>query len=186
VDGTLRTSNRRIFAAGDVASPYQFTHTADAQARIVLRNALFPLGFEKTRSLVVPWATYTSPEVAHVGLTADQAKAEGKAVETLTIPLDDTDRAILDGETEGFLRLYLAAGKDKILGATLVAEHAGEMISELTLAITSKLGLRAIAKTIHPYPTQAEIIKKAADAWFRRKLTPGRKNLLSKYFRWRR
>jgi len=186
VDDTLRTTNRRIFAAGDVASKYQFTHTADAQARIVLRNALFPFGSKKASDLVIPWCTYTSPEIAHVGLTAEEAKQEGDAVDTLTIPLKGNDRAILDGETAGFLRLYSVAGKDTLLGGTLVAEHAGEMISELTLAITNRLGLKAIAKTIHPYPTQSEVFKAAGDTRFQRKLTPTWKSLLSRFFRWQR
>jgi pyruvate/2-oxoglutarate dehydrogenase complex dihydrolipoamide dehydrogenase (E3) component len=182
VDDNLRTSNKRVFACGDVASAFQFTHTADAQARIVLRNALFPLGRAKNSDLVIPWCTYTSPEIAHVGLYAEEAKEKGYEVETLTIQLADCDRAILDGETEGFLRVHLKKGTDRILGATFVGEHAGESISEVTLAITAEIGLEKLASTIHPYPTQAEAIKKAADQFMRGKLTNTTKSILDKYF----
>ena len=173
----MRTSNGRIFAIGDVASSLQFTHLADAQARMVVRNAFF-FGRGRARDLVVPWCTYTSPEVAHVGLMA--VDADAAKVDTLTLRLDDVDRALLDGESEGFLRVYLKKGKDRILGATLVAEHAGEMISPLTLAATHGLGLASFSSTIFPYPTQAEILRKAGDLYNRQKLTPA----VSKLFRW--
>ncbi|MEM9291521.1 MAG: mercuric reductase [Acidobacteriota bacterium] len=187
VDDTLRTSNSRIYAIGDVASPLQFTHVADAQARLVIRRALFPnlpFGGPKNSDLVVPWCTYTSPEIAHVGLYEADAEDRGIAVDTITVPLDATDRARLDGEGEGMLKIHVEKGKDRILGATLVAEHAGDLIAELTLAITAKVGLAQIAATIHPYPTQSEIVKRAADAWYRRKLTPSAKGWLERYFRW--
>lgn len=171
VDDRLRTSNPRIYAAGDIASPFQFTHTADANARIVIQNALF-FGRAKASDLVIPWCTYTSPEVAHVGLYEKEARDKGLEVDTLTVPLDTVDRAILDGADEGFLRLHLLKGKDQILGATLVADHAGDMLGELCLAITKKIGLGQIASVIHPYPTQGEVLKKAADTWRRGKLTP--------------
>ncbi|HEX5759628.1 MAG TPA: mercuric reductase [Thermoanaerobaculia bacterium] len=182
VDDRLRTSNPRIYAAGDVASKYQFTHVADANARIVLQNALF-FGRAKASALVVPWVTYTSPEVAHVGLYEQEAKEAGREVETLTVPLATVDRAILDGADEGFLRLHLEKGKDRILGATLVAEHAGDMLGELCLAVTHGVGLGKIASVIHPYPTQGEVVKKAADAWRRGKLTPGVQRLFARWFR---
>jgi pyruvate/2-oxoglutarate dehydrogenase complex dihydrolipoamide dehydrogenase (E3) component/uncharacterized membrane protein YdjX (TVP38/TMEM64 family) len=178
VDDHLRTTNKRIYAAGDVCSRFQFTHTADAHARIVLTNALF-LGRKKASALVVPWCTYTSPEVAHVGLYARDAAARGLATDTITVPLHDVDRARLDGEDEGFLRVLLAKGSDRILGATLVAAHAGDMISELTVAMAGKVGLGTLANVIHPYPTQAEVIKKAADAWNRTRLTPRVKSLFA-------
>ncbi|HSL81902.1 MAG TPA: mercuric reductase [Thermoanaerobaculia bacterium] len=180
VDDRLRTSNRRVFAAGDVASKYQFTHVADALARIAIQNALFH-GRAKASDLVIPWCTYTSPEVAHVGLTAEEARERGMDVETVTIPLADLDRAVLDDETEGFLRVHLRAGTDRILGATLVASHAGDMFGELCLAITAGVGLGKIASVIHPYPTQGEAVKKAADAWRRGKLTP----FVKRVFGWR-
>ena len=179
VDDYLRTTNPRIYAAGDVCSRYQFTHTADALARIVLTNALF-LGRKKASALIVPWCTYTSPEVAHVGLYARDAAARGIATDTITVPLHDVDRARLDGEDEGFFRVLLAKDTDRILGATLVAAHAGDMISEVTAAMAGKIGLGALANVIHPYPTQAEAIKKAADAWNRTRLTP----LVKRIFAW--
>jgi pyruvate/2-oxoglutarate dehydrogenase complex dihydrolipoamide dehydrogenase (E3) component len=182
VDDRLRTSNPRIFAAGDVASKYQFTHAADALARIAIQNALFH-GRAKASDLVVPWCTYTSPEIAHVGLYAREAEEEGRPVDSLTIPLAELDRARLDGEEEGFLRVHLAKGKDRILGATLVAAHAGDILGELCLAITAGVGLGKIAGTIHPYPTQGEVVKKAADAWRRGKLTPGVKRVFGWRFR---
>jgi pyruvate/2-oxoglutarate dehydrogenase complex dihydrolipoamide dehydrogenase (E3) component len=186
VDDYLRTTNPRVFASGDVAGSYQFTHFADAGSRLVLQNAFFaPLPFllRKASSMVVPWCTFTSPEIAHVGLYEREARARGVALDTVTVPLHEVDRAVLDGEDEGFLRLHLAKGRDRILGATLVAEHAGDMLGELCLAITTGVGLGAIAATIHPYPTQGEVVKKAADAWRRGKLTPGVRRLFRGWFR---
>jgi len=182
VDDKLRTSNPKIYACGDIASRYQFTHTADAQARIVIGNALF-FGRSKSSALTIPWCTYTAPEIAHVGLYEKDARAKGLEVDTLTIPLSTVDRAILDGADEGLLRVHLKKGTDHILGATLVAEHAGDMIGELCLAITHKIGLGKIASVIHPYPTQGEVIKKAADTWRRGKLTPGVKKFFARWFR---
>lgn len=171
VDDRLCTTSSRVYAAGDVASKYQFTHTADAQARIVIQNALF-FGRSKASDLVVPWCTFTSPEIAHVGLYAKDAKEAGHEVETLTVQLSENDRAVLDGDDEGFLRLHLKKGSDTILGATMVSAHAGDQLAELYLAITQGIGLSKIASVIHPYPTQVEVIKKAADTWRRGKLTP--------------
>ncbi len=185
VDDTLRTSNPRIYAAGDVCSRLRFTHTADAQARIVIANALF-MGRRRNSALTVPWCTYTDPEVAHVGVTEADALARGVALDTLTVPLAEVDRAVLDGEEEGFARLHLKKGSDIILGATIVARHAGEMIGEVTLAICSGLGLAAIGNAIHPYPTQAEVLKKLADLHQRRRLTPLVQRLLRGWLSWRR
>ncbi len=182
VSDQLRTSNPKIFACGDVCSKFQFTHVADAQARIVIQNALF-FGRSKTSALTIPWATYTTPEIAHVGLYEKDAKEKGIEVDTLTVQMNTVDRAILDGEDEGFLRIHLKKGTDQILGATLVAEHAGDMLGELCLAITHKIGLGKIASVIHPYPTQGEVIKKAADAYRRTKLTPGVKKFFERWFR---
>jgi pyruvate/2-oxoglutarate dehydrogenase complex dihydrolipoamide dehydrogenase (E3) component len=179
VDDRSRTSNRRIFAIGDVASKYRFTHAADAQARLVVANALFfGLGGGRTSRLVIPWATYTSPEVAHIGMRAHEAVEAGYQVDTITIPLHQVDRAVLDGEEEGFFRVHLRGGSDRILGATLVAQHAGDMIGEIALAMTTGLGLGRIGGTVHPYPTQAEAFRKAADAWRRTRLTPRAKRVL--------
>jgi pyruvate/2-oxoglutarate dehydrogenase complex dihydrolipoamide dehydrogenase (E3) component len=185
VDDHLRTTNRRIYAAGDVASRYKFTHTADALARIVLANALFA-GRRKASALHVPWCTYTSPEIAHVGLYEHEARARGLEVATLTLPLAEVDRAVLEGEDEGFLRVHLAKGTDRILGATLVAAHAGDMISELTLAMVGGLGLATLANTIHPYPTQAEVMRKAGDAYNRTRLTPAVRRLFGRWLSLRR
>ncbi|KGO34500.1 MAG: mercuric reductase [Desulfoprunum sp.] len=185
VDDRLRTSNPRVYAAGDICSPFKFTHTADAQARILIANALFP-GRQKASALVVPWCTYTDPEIAHVGLSEREAERKGIKITTMTVPLASVDRAVIDGETEGFARVHLRRGSDQILGATVVARHAGEMLGELTLAITGGLGLAAIGRTIHPYPTQAEAIRKLADAWNRNRLTPWLQRLLGGWLQWRR
>ncbi|MEO7713152.1 MAG: mercuric reductase [Gemmatimonadaceae bacterium] len=187
VNDRFRTSNHRIFAIGDCASTYQFTHAADAQARLAVPNALFHgIGGGKASSLVMPWCTYTSPEVAHVGLSASEVAESGGAVETITVPLAHVDRAVLDRDTEGFFRVHLARGSDRILGATLVSAHAGETISEITAAMSNGIGLSGLGKTIHPYPTQAEAIRKAADAYRRQRLTPRAKGLFDLYFRmWR-
>jgi pyruvate/2-oxoglutarate dehydrogenase complex dihydrolipoamide dehydrogenase (E3) component len=143
------------------------------------------MGRQKSSALTVPWCTYTDPEIAHVGMYARDAEKRGIAVQTLTVPLADVDRAVLDGETEGFARVHLKKGSDRILGATIVARHAGEMINELSLAITNGLGLSAIGRTIHPYPTQAEAIRKLADSYNRGRLTPFLKKVLSAWLSWR-
>jgi pyruvate/2-oxoglutarate dehydrogenase complex dihydrolipoamide dehydrogenase (E3) component len=176
VNDYLQTTNQRIYAAGDIASQFKFTHMADALARIVLTNALFG-GRKKASALHAPWCTYTQPEIAHVGLYEHEVVARGHAVHTITIPMNEVDRAVLEGTGDGFLRVHLRKGTDRILGATLVAEHAGDMISEITVAMVGKRGLGTIAKAIHPYPTQAEVIKKAADAYNRGRLTPRVKKL---------
>ncbi len=187
VDDRFRTSNHRVFAIGDCASKYQFTHAADAQARLAVPNALFHgIGGGKASDLVMPWCTYTSPEVAHVGIGARDVVESGDAVETITVPLAQVDRAVLDGDAEGFFRVHLARGSDRILGATLVSAHAGETISEITAAMSNGIGLSALGKTIHPYPTQAEAIRKAADTHRRQRLTPRAKGVFGLYFRmWR-
>ena len=183
VNERLRTTNTRIYAAGDVCSTYKFTHAADAMARIVLENALF-FGRRRTSSLVIPWTTYTDPEVAHVGLYDDQARSKGFDVATFTVQLADVDRAILDGETNGFARLHVNARNGRILGATLVARHAGEMIGEASLAMTSGLTIGALARTVHPYPTQAEVWKRLGDAHARTRLKPWLKRVLERYLAW--
>jgi len=185
VDDRLRTTNRRVYAAGDVCSPWKFTHAADAMARIVVQNALF-LGRKRASALVVPWCTYTDPEVAHVGIGADESGRRGGDVLTLTVGLDAVDRAVLDGETEGFARVHVDRRRGRILGATLVAAHAGETIGEVVLAMTAGLPLAAIGGTIHPYPTQAEVLKRLADAQQRLRLTPGVKALFERWLRLRR
>ncbi len=183
VDDHLRTANRRVFAAGDVASRFQFTHAADAMARIVLQNALF-FGRKRVSALTIPWCTYTDPEVAHVGISAEDA-AKRDDIVTLTVQLAEVDRAVLDGETDGFARVH-ADRKGRIRGATLVSRHAGETIGELALAMTHGLRLGALASTIHPYPTQAEAVRKLGDAYQRTRLTPSVRRVLGWLMRRRR
>jgi pyruvate/2-oxoglutarate dehydrogenase complex dihydrolipoamide dehydrogenase (E3) component len=185
VDDHLQTTNPAIFAAGDICMNYKFTHTADAAARIVIQNALFK-GSKKLSALTVPWCTYTDPEIAHVGMYERDAEKQGIAVDTFVRPLAEVDRAMLDGEDEGFVKIHVKKGTDRILGATIVAAHAGEMISELTLAMVGKVGLGTLSGVIHPYPTQAEAIKQAADAYNRTRLTPFVKKLFTKWLSWTR
>ena len=171
VDDFLRTTNRRIYAAGDVCLEHRFTDTADASARIVVQNALF-LGRRKVSALTIPWCTYTDPEIAHVGIYVKQARERGIPVKTFTVPMHDNDRAIADGEEDGFVKIHVREGTDKILGATIVARHAGEMINGISLAMVAGIGLRTVAHVIHTYPTQAEAIRQAANAYTRTRLTP--------------
>ncbi|MDB5107319.1 MAG: pyridine nucleotide-disulfide oxidoreductase dimerization region, partial [Candidatus Binatus sp.] len=171
VDDYLRTTNPLVYAAGDVASEYKFTHLSDAHARILLRNALF-FGRQRVSALTIPWCTYTDPEIAHVGLYESDAAERGIAVTAYTQELAEVDRAVLDGETEGFVKTLVRAGTDQIVGATIVAKHAGEMISELTTAIVAGVGLGKLADVIHPYPTQAEAIRRTGFAYNRTRLTP--------------
>ncbi|MBI2890979.1 MAG: mercuric reductase [Nitrospirae bacterium] len=180
VDDRLRTTNPRVLAAGDVCSRYKFTHAADFMARIVIQNALF-FGRAKVSALTIPWCTYTDPEIAHVGLYEHEAESRNIMTRTFTQKLDEVDRAVLDGESDGFVKVLIQEGTDRILGATIVARHAGEMISEITLAMTGKLGLKTIAGTIHPYPTQAEAIRKVGDAYNRTRLTPFLKGLFARW-----
>ena len=188
VNDHLQTSNPKIFAAGDCCFKYKFTHTADALARIVIQNALFGLPFmkKKASALTIPWCTYTDPEIAHVGLYEKDAKENGIPVQTFVQELEDVDRAILDGSDEGFIKVHVKEGTDEILGATIVASHAGEMLSELTLAMNAGVGLGTVASTIHPYPTQAECIKRTADAFNRTRLTPRVKRLFERWLSWTR
>ena len=153
VDDRLQTTNSRIYAAGDICSPYKFTHMADALARIVIQNTLF-VGRAKASALTVPWCTYTDPEIAHVGLYEHEAEQQGLAIQTFRQEMGQVDRAVLEGDTDGFVKIHTKAGADTILGATIVTRHAGEMISELTLAMVGGLGLGTLARTIHTYPTQ--------------------------------
>jgi len=183
VGDDLRTSNPRVFAAGDVCMRYKFTHMADAAARIVIQNALF-FGRRKLSALHVPWCTYTDPEIAHVGLYPHQAAERGIEIDTFTRPFAEVDRAIAEGDEDGFARIHVKRGGDQIVGATIVARHAGDMISEITLAMVGKIGLGAIAGVIHPYPTQAEAIRQLGDAYNRTRLTPLVKALFSRYLAW--
>jgi pyruvate/2-oxoglutarate dehydrogenase complex dihydrolipoamide dehydrogenase (E3) component len=185
VNDRLETTNPRIYAAGDVCSDHKFTHNSDVQARIVIQNALF-LGRARASALAMPWCTYTDPEIAHVGLGERDARARGIGVRTFVQELGEVDRAVLDGEAEGFVKVHVRAGTDRIVGATIVARHAGEMLPELTLAIAHGIGLGKIASVIHPYPTQAEAIRKLGDAYNRTRLTPLVKRLLRAWLAWTR
>jgi pyruvate/2-oxoglutarate dehydrogenase complex dihydrolipoamide dehydrogenase (E3) component len=181
VGPTLRTTNRRIFAAGDVASRFKFTHAADALARIVIQNALF-FGRKRVDRIVIPWCTFTDPEVAHVGITSADASAQQAL--TITVPLGDVDRSIVDDETAGFVRIHHRSGR--ILGATIVAPSAGEMIGTLTFAMRKGAGLGDLAATVFPYPTLSMALRQAGDTYRRGSLTPRLRRLLDGYFLARR
>jgi pyruvate/2-oxoglutarate dehydrogenase complex dihydrolipoamide dehydrogenase (E3) component len=171
VDDFLCTSNPRIYAAGDICLEHQYTDTATASARIAVQNALFR-GRERMSDLVIPWCTYTDPEIAHVGLYVREANQRGIPVKTFTIPMHEIDRAVTDSEDGGFVKVHVRERTDQILGATIVARHAGDMINEITLAMVAGIGLRTLSRVIHAYPTQAEAIRCAADAYNRTRLTP--------------
>jgi pyruvate/2-oxoglutarate dehydrogenase complex dihydrolipoamide dehydrogenase (E3) component len=185
VNDQMRTTNPNIFAVGDVCSPYQFTHSADFMARIVIQNALFK-GRKKSSELTIPWCTYTSPEIAHVGLYESDAAQKGIAIDTYIQHFRDVDRAVLESEENGFVKAHVKQGSDQIVGATIVAKNAGDMISEMTLAMTHRLGLSKIGSTIHPYPTQAEAIRKLGDQYSRTRLTPFVKSLFDRWLAWTR
>ncbi len=185
VNDFLQTRNPRIYAAGDATLEHKFTHTADASARIVVRNALFA-GRQKLSALTVPWCTYTDPEIAHVGLYVRQANERDIPVKTFTVPMHDVDRAIADSETVGFVKIHVKERTDRILGATIVARHAGEMINEITLAMVAGIGLGTMARVIHAYPTQSDAIRMAADAYNRTRLTPTIRALLRRWLAWKR
>jgi pyruvate/2-oxoglutarate dehydrogenase complex dihydrolipoamide dehydrogenase (E3) component len=185
VNDQLQTTNPRIYAAGDVCLESKFTHAADFTARIVIQNALF-LGRKKLSALVIPRATYTDPEIAHVGLQEHEARERGITVDTYTRQFSEVDRAICDGEEEGFVKIHVKKGRDEILGATIVARHAGEMISEISVTMAAKMGLGRLASVIHPYPTQAEAIRQCGDAYNRTRLTPTIKNLFRRWLKWTR
>jgi pyruvate/2-oxoglutarate dehydrogenase complex dihydrolipoamide dehydrogenase (E3) component len=185
VDDHLRTSNHHVYAAGDVASAYQFTHAAEAMARIALQNAFF-FGSKRSSNLMIPWVTYTDPEVAHVGLTAEQVRSKSIAAREITLPFSENDRALTDGDNAGFARVLVARGNGRILGATIINRHAGEMIGELVLAVQKQMKLNELSSVIHPYPTQAEVIKRLGDESLRSRLKPWIKRALAKFFAWRR
>jgi pyruvate/2-oxoglutarate dehydrogenase complex dihydrolipoamide dehydrogenase (E3) component len=158
---------------------------ADAAARIVIQNALFA-GFRKLSALTVPWCTYTDPEIAHVGMYERDAAEKGISVETFSRSFSDVDRALLDGDDEGFVKIHVKKGSDKILGATIVGSRAGDMISEITTAMVGGIGLKTLSSVIHPYPTHAEAIKQVGDAYNRTRLTPFLKKLFDVWLKWSR
>jgi pyruvate/2-oxoglutarate dehydrogenase complex dihydrolipoamide dehydrogenase (E3) component len=185
VDDHLRTSNKNILAAGDIGSRFHFTHAAEALGRIALQNSLF-FGRKRASDLVIPWCTYTNPEIAHVGLNDEEARKRGTEIETLTLPFAENDRAVVDGDTAGFARVHASRKNGRVLGATLVSHHAGESIGELVMAIQHGIKVGALGAVIHPYPTEAEIIKRLGDLSQRGRLKPWMKRTLVKTFQWRR
>jgi pyruvate/2-oxoglutarate dehydrogenase complex dihydrolipoamide dehydrogenase (E3) component len=178
VDDRLRTTNARIYAAGDVCSKFKFTHAADAMARIVVRNALF-FGRARVSSLVIPWCTFTSPEVGRVGHTGEEAEANG--AQAITVALSSVDRAVVDDATDGFVRVYHRQGR--IVGATVVAPDAGEIVSAITIAMRCGAGLGHLSSAVFPYPTMSLALRQAGDAYRRGALTPGVRRALQYYFR---
>jgi pyruvate/2-oxoglutarate dehydrogenase complex dihydrolipoamide dehydrogenase (E3) component len=186
VDARLRTCQPHIYAAGDVAGGYQFTHVADAHARTVVRNILVPWPKAKVDQAVLPWCTFTSPEVARVGLSEAEAARQGIAHDVWVQPMAEVDRAVLEREEEGFLKVLTARGGDRILGVTVVGERAGDLVHELAVAMKHGVGLRGIAATIHAYPTFAEAARKAADRQQKARLTPLALKVFAALYRWRR
>jgi len=188
VDEYLRTTtHKNIYACGDVAGPYQFTHTAAHQAWYCAVNALFsPLKKFKVDYRVIPWCTFTDPEVAQVGLNEKAAKAQGIPYEVTRYEIDDLDRAIADSEDHGVVKVLTVPGKDKILGVTILGYHAGDLIAEYVLAMKHGLGLNKILGTIHIYPTMAEANKFAAGNWKKAHAPEGLLKLIQKFHSWRR
>lgn len=189
VDDTLRTSNPRIWAVGDVCMQWKFTHAADAAAKIAVQNALFavgPFGRKKLSDLIMPWCTYTEPEIAHVGLYERDAREQGIEIDTYQVDIAEANRAVTDGQEEGLVKVHVKKGTDTIVGATVVAAHAGDLITQLTLAIQHGIGLGAFTSVIYPYPTQGEAIKRAAGAYTRTRLTPTVKRLFETFLAWTR
>ena len=186
-DDYLATIYPNIYAAGDVAGPYQFTHTAAHQAWFASVNALFGQ-FKRFKAdyRVIPWTTFIDPEVARVGLNEQEAREKGVAHEVTVFPLHELDRAIADSATLGFVKVLTPPGKDRILGATIVGEHGGELLAEYVLAMKHGLGLNKIMATIHTYPTMAEANKYAAGEWKRTHAPAGLLKLVERYHGWRR
>jgi pyruvate/2-oxoglutarate dehydrogenase complex dihydrolipoamide dehydrogenase (E3) component len=186
-DDYLATLYPNIYACGDVAGPYQFTHVASHQAWYAAVNALFGQ-FRRFKAdyRVIPWTTFLDPEIARVGLSEDEAKAKGVAVEVTTYQLRELDRAIADSATTGFVKVLTPPGKDKILGATIVGDHAGELLAEYVLAMKHGLGLNKLLGTIHTYPTMAEANKFAAGNWKRAHAPQGLLAWVGRYHDWRR
>lgn len=180
VDARLRTSNKRVFACGDVVGPYQFTHMAEHQAGVVLRNALFHWP-SKAQTSNIPWCTYTDPELARVGLSESEALEQGIKHRVYSFPFADIDRAVAEGETEGLAKI-LTAPNGRLLGACIVGPHAGELIAEYGLAITKGMKAKDLSNTIHVYPTLAQINRRVADQRFKEALTPSRRKWLKWIF----
>ena len=185
VDRRLATSARSVFACGDVVGSHLFTHMAGQQARVVIQNALLPF---KARMdyRVVPWCTFTDPELARVGLSEAEAEAGGIPYRAIRIPFADIDRAACEGDTRGFLKVLTPPGRDVILGASLVGAHAGDLIHEIVLAMQARIGLNGLARMIHIYPTRAEIFRRVGDEARKAGFTPRLQRLFKAYLRWKR
>jgi pyruvate/2-oxoglutarate dehydrogenase complex dihydrolipoamide dehydrogenase (E3) component len=182
VNSYLQTSQPHIYAAGDIVGPYQFTHTADAQARVVVRNILMPFQLLRQKMVysVVPWCTYTDPEIARVGLNEAEAKQQNISYDLISVGINELDRAVIEGEELGFIKVLTTKGIDKILGVTIVGPHAGDLLHEFVLAMKYRIGLGQLAATIHAYPTFAELARKVGDHYNKKRLTP----FLKKVFNW--
>lgn len=179
VNGRLQTSHPHIYAAGDVCSALQFTNAADAQARIVVRNALFPFSASAAR-LVIPWCTYTHPELARVGASSRELERTGRAFDRYRVEFGELDRGRTDDAADGYAEVLTARGRDLILGATLVGKDAGEQLSPLVVAIVRGLGLKSLGSLVLPYPTRSEYLRRILDAYARTRLTP----LTARTLRW--
>ena len=185
VDDHLRTSHPRVYAAGDCAGQLKFTHAADAQARIIIRGALFPGEGDKS-GLVIPWCTYTAPEVARVGQNAAELDEAGVEFDHFRTAWSDVDRAVCEGETAGFAECFVKQGTDELLGACVVGPHAGDLLAPFVLAMTHGLGLGQLAGTVFPYPTRAEVARKLGDAYRKTTLSPMKEKLLHTFLNWTR
>ena len=185
VDDNLRTTNpQSLLRRRKLTFPVSHTRPISWPESLIA-NALFK-GRQKASALTIPWCTYTEPQIAHVGVTEATAAAAGTAIDTFTQPFDDVDRAILDGDDEGFAKVHVKKGSDQILGATIVARNAGDMIGIYATAMTHGLGLGKISKVILPYPTQAEAVRKTGDLYNRTRLTPTVRKIMDKWLRWQR
>jgi pyruvate/2-oxoglutarate dehydrogenase complex dihydrolipoamide dehydrogenase (E3) component len=171
VDASLRTSQPHIYAAGDIVGSYQFTHVADLHARTIARNILLPRFPAKVDLSVLPWCTFTSPELARVGLNEEEAVRRGIAYDLYRQPMDEVDRAVVESEETGFAKVLASRRGDRILGATIVSERAGDLIHEFALAMKAGIGLETISRTVHAYPTYAEVARKLADQREKKRLT---------------
>ena len=185
VDRQQRTSNRRIYAVGDVAQGPNFTHAAYAQGATSVYSALVPFLARKPRS-PMSWVTFTDPEVAHVGLRWSELEALGDRVHTVTLDMEHNDRARTEGDVRGFGRLHMQRGTDRLLAATFVGRHAGELVGEVAVLMTSRQGLKAILDTVHPYPTRSWLTMYLANEHSLQRLTPSTRRWLQRWFQWRR
>jgi pyruvate/2-oxoglutarate dehydrogenase complex dihydrolipoamide dehydrogenase (E3) component len=182
VNAYLQTSQPHIYAAGDIVGPFQFTHTADAQARVVVRNILMPFQLlrQKMDYSAVPWCTYTDPEIVRVGLNETEAKQQNISYDLISLRINELDRSVVEREELGFVKVLTAKGTDKILGVTIVAARAGDLLHEFVLAMKHRIGIGQLATTIHAYPTFAELGRKVGDHYNKRRLTP----FVKRVFNW--